>query len=261
MSVSKKNIFRFNENLTIRLIVVTCLMSITLSLSAQNTLGTTGLLNSPSAEMQRDGTVMFGGNFLNKHITPSDFRYHTYNYFLNITFVDFVEASYVCTLLKATDEFVPHKKGRFVNQDRSLSLRVRLLKESQYWPAIVVGSNDIYTQVNGGVIAAETENNYFSRFYVATTKNVKTSVGVVGFHLSYVFNRRSNLNDKVDGIAGGICFKPNLVPQLNLIAQYDSKDFCIGANYLLFDHLFTQVVLQQGRYLTAGFAYKIYLKK
>ena len=37
-----------------------------LALSAQLTYGTTGLLHAPSAEMQRDKTVMIGGNFLNK---------------------------------------------------------------------------------------------------------------------------------------------------------------------------------------------------
>ena len=57
-----------------------------LLLSAQLTYGTTGLLNAPSAEMQRDKTVLIGGNFLNKEITPPHWYYHTYNYFLTITF-------------------------------------------------------------------------------------------------------------------------------------------------------------------------------
>ena len=52
-----------------------------LLLSAQLTYGTTGLLHAPSAEMQRDKTVMIGGNFLNKEITPPTWYYHTYNYF------------------------------------------------------------------------------------------------------------------------------------------------------------------------------------
>lgn len=56
-----------------------------LALSAQLTYGTTGLLHAPSAEMQRDKTVMIGGNFLNKEITPPTWDYHTYNYFLNVT--------------------------------------------------------------------------------------------------------------------------------------------------------------------------------
>ena len=103
-------------------IILTCIFVFsTLLLSAQLTLGTTGLLNSPSAEMQPDGTVMLGGNFLHDKITPDGFPYDTYNYFLNITFLPFLEVAYVCTLFKATDTFVPEKKGRFVNQDSSFT--------------------------------------------------------------------------------------------------------------------------------------------
>ena len=47
-------------------------------LSAQMTHGTTGLLNAPSAEMQDSKTVMIGGNFLNKELTPSYWNYDTY---------------------------------------------------------------------------------------------------------------------------------------------------------------------------------------
>ena len=49
-----------------------------LALSAQLTYGTTGLLHAPSAEMQRDKTVMIGGNFLNKEITPPTWDYRNY---------------------------------------------------------------------------------------------------------------------------------------------------------------------------------------
>ena len=44
------------------LIVLLCFPIV---LSAQMTYGVTGLLHMPSGEMQRDKTVMLGGNFLN----------------------------------------------------------------------------------------------------------------------------------------------------------------------------------------------------
>lgn len=69
---------------------------------AQFTTGVTGLLHMPSAEMQKDGTAVIGGNFLNKHNLPSDYwwGYNTYNYFVNITFFSRVEIAYVMTLVK-----------------------------------------------------------------------------------------------------------------------------------------------------------------
>lgn len=43
---------------------------------AQFTYGTTGLLNMPTADMQRDKTFMFGGGFLEKqHLRPLDLQY------------------------------------------------------------------------------------------------------------------------------------------------------------------------------------------
>ena len=64
-----------------KIIVIGLFVCFPLSLLAQLTYGTTGLLHAPSAEMQRDKTVMIGGNFLNKEITPAGWTYHTHNYF------------------------------------------------------------------------------------------------------------------------------------------------------------------------------------
>ena len=46
---------------------------------SQFTIGTTGLLNMPTAVMQQDKTFMFGGGFLEKHATPARWTYNTYN--------------------------------------------------------------------------------------------------------------------------------------------------------------------------------------
>ena len=105
-----------------------------LLLSAQLTYGTTGLLNAPSAEMQRDKTVMIGGNFLNKEITPPHWYYHTYNYFLNVTIFPWLEVAYTCTLVTAESlGLTQHGYSGFTNQDRYFSFRLRLLKEGQFW--------------------------------------------------------------------------------------------------------------------------------
>lgn len=98
----------------------------TFMLSAQLTLGTTGLLNSPSADMQPDKMVMLGGNFLHDRITPNGFPYNTYNYFLNITFLPFLRGRlHVSPCSRLPISLCREKKGRFVNQDRAFSVRLR----------------------------------------------------------------------------------------------------------------------------------------
>lgn len=57
----------------------------------------------------------------------------------------------------------------------------------------------------------------------------------IGIHLSYLYNRRKDY--KLNGVAAGISYNPSFHPQLRLIAEYDSKDFAMGATYLLFNHL------------------------
>ena len=69
-----------------RLVFVTCFMLLGLSVKAQFTYGTTGLLHMPTADMQKDKTFMFGGSRLNSHAMPSAWYYHTYNYYIKSNF-------------------------------------------------------------------------------------------------------------------------------------------------------------------------------
>lgn len=234
-----------------------------LTLSAQLTYGTTGLLNTPSGEMQADKTVMIGGNFLNKEITPPIWDYHTYNYFLNITIFPWLEVAYTCTLFQSQTIGIDWKvgKGKFTNQDRYFSVRARALKEGQFWkymPSVVLGTSDPYTESGEGKVASADGNGYWCRFYIAATKHIPIGKETIGAHLAYLYNKRVDypLND----LAGGITYSPSFLPDLRLIAEYDAKDFSIGTTCLLFNHLHAQVQLQAMKYFTGGLTYKIYLR-
>lgn len=100
-------------------------------------MGNTGLLNIPTADMQEAGTFMGGGNYLPDGMTP--FNFNTGNYFVNMTFLSFVELSYRCTLLKTRR--YDGKRGYF-QQDRSMTARIRPLKEGKYRPSLVIGVDD-----------------------------------------------------------------------------------------------------------------------
>ena len=55
-------------------------------------------------------------------------------------------------------------------------------------------------------------------------------------------------------------YNPSFHPQLRVIAEYDSKDFALGATYLLFKHLHVKVEMQRMKYFSGGLTYKIHLK-
>lgn len=246
-----------------KLFFIVLFCSLSLSAFSQLTHGTTGLLHAPSAEMQRDKTFMVGGNFLNKELTPPTWYYHTYNYFLNVTIFPFLEVAYTCTLFKAEAlGLKPYGYSGFTNQDRYFSARLRVLKEGQFWkymPAVVLGTSDPFTSSGGGQVGTTEGNGYYSRFYIAASKHIPV-VGKeeIGVHLSYLYNNRKEY--KLNGFALGVTYNPSFHPQLRVIAEYDSKDFALGATYLLFKHLHVQVEMQRMKYFTGGLTYKIHLK-
>ncbi|MGD9558645.1 MAG: hypothetical protein AB7V25_16590 [Mangrovibacterium sp.] len=53
---------------------------------AQPTAGITGMLNTPTARMQPDGTLIIGGAWLPAAIMPDKLNFNTGNYYLNLTF-------------------------------------------------------------------------------------------------------------------------------------------------------------------------------
>ena len=267
MHVIKQSIFYQRLNLYVmmkfKLFFIVLFCSLSLSAFSQLTYGTTGLLHAPSAEMQRDKTFMVGGNFLNKELTPPTWYYHTYNYFLSVTIFPFLEIAYTCTLFKAEAlGLKPYGYSGFTNQDRYFSARLRVVKEGQFWkymPAVVLGTSDPFTSSGGGQVSTTEGNGYYSRFYIAASKQIPVAgKEEVGVHLSYLYNDRKEY--KLNGFALGVTYNPSFHPQLRMIAEYDSKDFALGATYLLFKHLHVQVEMQRMKYFSGGLTYKIHLK-
>ena len=88
-----------------RILLLVFLCSVSLWADAQALLGTTGLLHAPTADMQRDKTFLFGGNYLNTHPLSTHFRSsevgYTFNYYINITIFPWLEVAYICTLVHA----------------------------------------------------------------------------------------------------------------------------------------------------------------
>ena len=256
-----------------------------MSLYAQFTTGTTGLLNMPTAEMQRDKTFMFGGGFLEKHATPARWTYNTFNYYINITFFPWLEVAYDCTLHKAMKcdpvygcgFWVPSTYGKFVNQDRNFSVRLRLLKEGQWWkymPAIVIGSNDVTTRPGDDSSTnfsnpKGTGNGFWSRYFIVATKHLAfKNMGELGVHLAYVYNRRKDY--PLNGPAIGANFRFSLSPisfinkavnNLNLMAEYDSKSINCGFEYSFWkDYINAIVELNRYKYFSGGLVFKLHLK-
>lgn len=213
---------------------------------AQESSGTTGLLNIPTAEMQKDGTFRLGANYLPENFTPGTFSYNTANYYLNLTFLPFLEITYKCTLHETSST------GKYTQQDRSFGLRMRLWKEKKYLPAFVIGGRDIYSDVNDG------GHQYFSNKYVVATKSIHWNKNRMSLSLGSGIEEFSEMG--LDKVFAGISFSPGFYRPLKLMADYDSNAFNIGGSALLFKHLSLYAFVNDFENIVGGFAYKVYLK-
>lgn len=234
----------------------------------QYTYGTTGLLNMPTADMQRDKTFMFGGGYLEKHASTARWFYDTWNYYINITIFPWLEVSYDCTLHKAVKDdygtetsgfWVPSTYGKFVNQDRNFTVRLRVWKEGWWkpWiPQIVVGGNDAlhnsWESGNKFGTTAQKTNGFLNRYYIAITKHFEfRNVGKLGAHISYLYNRRSDY--PLNGVAVGANFKFQFLEKdsalkraingLNFMVEAYPAD---GRGYLYKDSFEPQAHLERG---------------
>ncbi len=267
---------------TLSLVGLMVLLLCPSALRAQFVYGTTGLLHMPTGEMQRDKTFMFGCAFLDTEATPGHWSYDTGNYFINITIFPWLEVGYTCTLHKAPygSTYYPESVwGKYCNQDRQFSGRLRLWKEGWWkpWtPQIVLGLDDptSHEAYGGGAIKFDEDgmqNNHFTRYYLAATKHFSfAGVGTLGVHAAYV-DYRACWFPHYRRPAAGVNFKFNLLPEdnlavkalngLDLMAEYDARTVNIGAHYQLWkDHINLIAELNNGKYFSGGIYFKIHLK-
>ena len=167
--------------------------------------------------------------------------------------------------------------GKFRNQDRNFSGRLRLWKEGwwkEWTPQLVLGANDpgSFDNNGGGNINFNQEagtHNYFNRFFLAATKHLFfQNVGELGLHMAYIYSRATGLN--YEGPALGVNFRcclpdtslgNKILNGLNLMAEYDARTINIGFNYAVWKDRFNLIAeLNDGKYLSAGLYFKICLK-
>lgn len=198
------------------------------------------MLNIPTADMRETGTFMGGANYLPDGMTP--FKFNTGNYFVNITFLFILELSYRCTLLKTTR--YDGKRGYF-QQDRSMTARVRPLKEGKYHPSIVIGTNDPFKDMG---------TNYFATVYGVLTKSFSI---VKGDRLALT---PVLLPAEQTQCAGRTVRRHQLLSarcrEISFMAEYDSDGFNVGSAVRLWKHLSVHVFTREFNCIAGGIRYE-----
>lgn len=196
-------------------------------INSQTLEGTTGLFFIPTAEMQKDGTVLIGASFVNKELVSfSGYQQNAFTPYLTLTFLPFAEIS-----IKIT-RYVDEGVGDQALGDRTFSGRIRLIEEKEIVPAVVFGFHDLLA-VFGGSEAIR--NN---ALYLVGSKNILFNsklINSISFHTGYGLAVIKAQHHNFVGIFGGINIK--ILNALELMTEYDAERFNTGFRITLFNHL------------------------
>lgn len=230
---------------------------------AQLYTGLSGLINTPSAEMNKEGDARIGCYFLNKHFTPDSNgkygfiydgeKYNTMDFYVSITPFWWVELGYTFTLQKSLLD--GYDKPKYNQKDRYFSVKLNPLREGYYHPAIAIGSNDF---MGSPAKRYDSGGSYFCNYYIVATKHFKPKGHNIGINLAYRYCP-TVYSEKWEGIVGGITWQPKWIPNFRAIAEYTGNEINLGIDCLLWKYLFVQCCLQDGRYFSGGLCFQVNL--
>ena len=240
-----------------RIILISVLSLAVIQASSQEYQGTTGLLHVPTAETAEAGTFRGYITYLSSHFTPDQLlrdgsKYHTFNYGIGSTAFSWLELSYCASLLKMHKNGAKDAEIGYFNEDRRVNVKFRPIKEGAWWPSVALGMDDVgrFNRIAEGTNG----NNYYQNIYFALSKHFDIKGAELGIHTGYTYYT-GKLNKDRRGVVGGVTLRPSFFRPLRFVAEYDAKYINVGADALLWRHLFLQACLVGGRSVTAGVSY------
>lgn len=217
-------------------------------ISAQSLTGTTGLVSIPTAEMTGDGAVAAGVNVLDERYNGHQFdgRFDGYAVmvqYVSVGFLPFAEVG--LRLTRLVDYPEPQALG-----DRMVSVRVRVLEERAFTPAVVIGAHDLVgTQI-------------YHSIYVVGSKDLDflPVLGNVSVHAGYGDDWRGirAKGRQFQGVFGGIAIEPQ--PWVALLVEHDAERVNAGVRLRPWKGLAVLAALQGGDGLSGGVSYTHRLK-
>lgn len=196
---------------------------------SQSTTGVTGLLLVPTARMQPDGSVGITYGHVDRRY--SEYMDGQYGYSAlsgSVTFLPFVEVAF---RFSNVDSPEPQALG-----DRMLMVRLQLMNEKGYRPAVLVGAHDFLKSS-----ANETSN--FHSMYAVVSKRIRVLPFSIDAHLGYGTAAFEAKHTQFQGVFGGVSFP--VVRMGELLFEYDARVTTVGARVHLFDHIYVQGGFQQ----------------
>lgn len=157
---------------------------------------TTGLINMPDARFNPDGTLEFGLSYAKPYL---DFS-------AAATLLPWLETNLGVTRIQGVPGFATDQNG-FGSaygsyKDKTSGLKMRLLSENSWRPAIALGVQD------------PVGTKLFEREYLVATKTFGEAQATLGYG-----------RQQIDGAFGGLRYAPSWAPSWSFVAEYDASDY------------------------------------
>ena len=228
-----------------------------LCISAQQYYGMGGLINVPSADMDTVPVAHIGVHYVNEYMIPDRMtidgeKYNSWTNYLTVQPFRWIELGYGYTLQKFHKNGNKNAEVGFYSKDRYFSVRLQPVWESEWWPSVVVGGQDVWGSFDKG----ESKSNFYRNYYIASSKHFDLLEQYIGVHLAY---RRWELdcNKKWNGVVGGLTLQPSFFRPLRVIGEYDGDGVNVGADCTLFRYVMLQASLQKCQYFSGGVCLRI----
>src|SRR6266853_2198982 len=157
--------------------------------------GPTGLINMPDARFNPDGTLRFGMAYARPYFDLS----------ANATLLPWLETNLAVRRINgvaplAGPEFLTGSYGAY--KDKIAGLKIRLIAEENWWPAVAVGAQDPFG------------TSLFPRQFRSATKTLGDAQITLGYG-----------RQQIDGAFGGLRYSPAWLGSWSFVSEYDASDY------------------------------------
>ena len=219
------------------------------SQSMKTSLGYNGLNIVPSAETADDGTLTVGYSRIPRSYGLQSYPARKSVFYMALAAAPFFEASFAFVIHDHLTDRSPHAG------DRTVSAKLRLLREKKYSPSIGLGAHDFFgiTQLGIRKVTTPPPQNYAALYAVASKSFASPWKQKGRIHIGYGTDWLPAEQHFMVGIFAGI--ELTVIKEISLMAEYDAQYFNIGARLNLFSHLQTFITCMNGRELSGGLSF------
>ncbi|MBD3384527.1 hypothetical protein GF407_06315 [candidate division KSB1 bacterium] len=212
--------------------------------AGSNLVGNSGMILTPTARMLPDGHFRFGYGQLPWPYTYIEQGEHDELFYHgSIAFLPFLELMFG----------IVNPLGReWGIGDRTASIRIQVLKESEQKPALVIGTQDPF-----GVVAQDWAQQMNTLYFVTSKSFSLPYVKEVNVHYGHGVDWLNAGVHYLQGPFGGVEW--NAVPHTSLLAEYDGNKINLGVRGEAYNFQLLLVWLD-GKTFTGGFSYRFLLK-